>query len=788
MWHRKFILLMVLITFFLFCHFVWANPEGQSLSYRIGPLLNKTIQTSVEKAEIIKVIVVMNRDHLKPLSENLINELKKRVEMLGGHIGDHAFNNVQAWIPIDKVEELAKWEEIKLIKAPVRPQINSMTSEGRDVIGATSWHNSGLTGKGVKIGVIDTGFSGYSSLLGSELPSDTTAVYIGSTSDFYSIKHGTACAEIVHDIAPAAKIYLINVKDIDVDFHNAVSWLRSQNVNVISSSIGINLKIYCRLLYEALRTSTSSYYISSQINSFQNSVDQWNSTINSVINQETTWAQAAGNDGQKKWIGFFNDSDGDFYLNFSSYENYNEIKWPSYFPFGQDVYVVIVWGFDTDLSTYDDYDLYITDEFGFTIDSSRISQSQFPIGVEACKFTPIPGKKYHVWVSQYRAVPQEISLLIGIDNFANLKYTAPVGTVNLFPPASNPNVITVGAVPYYNPYQIEDFSSRGPAANGVFKPDLVAPDRVSTVSNGVFEGTSAAAPHVAGAAALVLQAHPDWGPAQIKAALEMSALDIGIPGQDYDSGVGLLKMDMLLETLSQPTDLTGFWWNPARDGSGISIERRGNIDFLSWYTYFCNAPGDSTWLTTGGYSYSSMIGPFELDIWSGWPLGETPGYFEPISIGNVALLFRGNEDAILRVTDPKTNEVLTTWDLERFYFGPSTGDSRNGWWWDPAQAGNGVFIEFQGDQLFAAWYNYRSDYSGRWWTLYKYGFSENGSEPLPITEWTGGACFYSQQVLPISNQVGEATLTFQDDWHSTLNWWAEGQSGTYQLQRFLFEN
>jgi hypothetical protein len=247
-------------------------------------------------------------------------------------------------------------------------------------------------------------------------------------------------------------------------------------------------------------------------------------------------------------------------------------------------------------------------------------------------------------------------------------------------------------------------------------------------------------------------------------------------------------MDMLLETLGQPTDLTGFWWNPARDGSGISIERRGNIDFLSWYTYFCNAPGDSTWLTAGGFPYSSMIGPFELDSWNGWPLGETPGYFEPISTGNVALLFRGNEDAILRVTDPKTNEVLTTWDLERFYFGTSTGNSRNGWWWDPAQAGNGVFIEFQGDQLFAAWYNYRSDNSGRWWTLHKYGFSENGSEPLPITEWTGGACFYSQQVLPISNQVGEATLTFQDDWHATLSWWAEGQSGTYQLQRFLLEN
>lgn len=87
---------------------------------------------------------------------------------------------------------------------------------------------------------------------------------------------------------------------------------------------------------------------------------------------------------------------------------------------------------------------------------------------------------------------------------------------------------------------LADFSSRGPSSLEQLKPDLAAPGVViysAAIKNGdasvgvvdksgflAISGTSQAAPHVAGAAALLKQLHPAWSPAQIKSALMNSAI------------------------------------------------------------------------------------------------------------------------------------------------------------------------------------------------------------------------------------------------------------------------
>jgi minor extracellular serine protease Vpr len=113
---------------------------------------------------------------------------------------------------------------------------------------------------------------------------------------------------------------------------------------------------------------------------------------------------------------------------------------------------------------------------------------------------------------------------------------------------------------------LASFSSRGPVTSTwEIKPDVVAPGVAikSTIPGGylALQGTSMAAPHVAGAAALIKQAHPNWSPEDIKAALMNTALPIvngkGQPYKTYEQGAGRIRIPEAIqtETLVKPASL-----------------------------------------------------------------------------------------------------------------------------------------------------------------------------------------------------------------------------------------
>ncbi|MFJ4715598.1 S8 family peptidase [Streptomyces sp. NPDC088785] len=114
-------------------------------------------------------------------------------------------------------------------------------------------------------------------------------------------------------------------------------------------------------------------------------------------------------------------------------------------------------------------------------------------------------------------------------------------------PGCVPEVLTVGAVDGDD--ATASFSSRSPVRRThTLKPEIAAPGVAITAAaaggRGVYayqamSGTSMATPHVAGAAALVRQRHPDWSAQRIKQALVSSA-DAGIPGDVRETGGGRL--------------------------------------------------------------------------------------------------------------------------------------------------------------------------------------------------------------------------------------------------------
>lgn len=116
------------------------------------------------------------------------------------------------------------------------------------------------------------------------------------------------------------------------------------------------------------------------------------------------------------------------------------------------------------------------------------------------------------------------------------------GDGSLSPPADAPGVIAVGAVDRNG--RISGFSSAGPTWDRRVKPDLVAMGSgVAHVTArtrdryGRGAGTSYSAPLVAGCAALVLSAHPDWGPEAVREAVIMSSDRASRPDNRYGWGV-----------------------------------------------------------------------------------------------------------------------------------------------------------------------------------------------------------------------------------------------------------
>ncbi|WP_326767557.1 S8 family serine peptidase [Streptomyces sp. NBC_01591] len=149
-------------------------------------------------------------------------------------------------------------------------------------------------------------------------------------------------------------------------------------------------------------------------------------------------------------------------------------------------------------------------------------------------------------------------------------------------PGCVPSVLTVGAVDRDD--TTAWFSSRGPVAvTHTLKPEIAAPGVDISAANaggrGIYayrtmSGTSMATPHVAGAAAVIRQAHPDWTAQQIKAALVSSARTGGkVAGADQTGG-GVLDVFAAVnqKVLSAPAVQAGSYNWPQDDSDRTTVK------------------------------------------------------------------------------------------------------------------------------------------------------------------------------------------------------------------------
>jgi subtilisin family serine protease len=458
----------------------------------------------------------------------LFDNLRTTIERFGGTINGQNKNEILAALPLSSLGEVLSLSEVKYISLPKRPHEEIIITEGVNVTGAQPLIDAvpyRTNNNPVKVALIDGGFSGYERLLGSELPQDTTLVSFMDSGGTGTSIHGTACAEIVYDMAPDSQLYLLPI-DYDIKLAAAVNYCLNNDIKIISTSL-------C-FFGSGPKDGTGPI----------NEIMRW-AYENGII-----WITAAGNYATRHYSGYSQDPDSNGWHNFSSNDEILDISIRNIPNFS----VILEWD---DWGTWDgvnfsgtseDFDLYlyryVNDEW-VLVESGENVQDGNDIPYEEIVLTNPENGHYGISIKRISG-NKNVKLHLYIpklsqDGFTDSQYIVPEQSI--CSGADSRDAITTGAF-NFNDLMLAWYSSWGPTLDGRIKPDISSPAQVSTATYGQygFAGTSAAAPHLAGAVALLISKLPYTSFEDILAILTGRAIDEGNVGKDNKWGEGRLYL------------------------------------------------------------------------------------------------------------------------------------------------------------------------------------------------------------------------------------------------------
>jgi hypothetical protein len=506
-------------------------------------------------------------------------------------ISDTARRRVQAHVPVSRLTAVAQLSAVDQIRLPTyaRPRTGKAVTEGDAILHTDAVRAQfGLDGTGVRVGVVSDGIKGVFAtgcttgcagvdggpIASGDLPSATgtrtsTGVLkesaggivgrsFSANGDLEGLPpaspacafagagaEGTALLEIVHDLAPGAKLSFAN-SDTDLAFNQAVNFLAASN-DVVLDDIGFFGEPYDGTSGVSLNTAAA---------------------LNNPTWPIRAYVTAVGNDADEHYIGGYVDSgvDGTSIAGIATpghlhlfqrtadttdvlglgAQPFNVIALPQ----NGEAAIFLTWD-DPFGGSGNNYDLYLVQQStGRVVASSTDAQSGRQDPSEVIDYVNSgPADRFLIVVQNVRDAAQPRNLNL----FSFQPECAAAGPALLAPPrherhnyntasrsisaqgdagGSPVSVIAVGAIcsasasaaggfPPAAPDEscldassrtAEFFSSRGPTLDGRLKPDIAAIDGVTITGAGSFPapffGTSAAAPHVGGIAALLLQSAP----------------------------------------------------------------------------------------------------------------------------------------------------------------------------------------------------------------------------------------------------------------------------------------
>jgi PKD repeat protein len=518
------------------------------------------------------------------------SELLADLRGLGLTDGLQYENLVSGYLPLAAVGEAVSLSSLRSIAAAIEPvrSAGAVTSEGDTALRADIARSAfALDGAGVAVGVLS---DSYNSLQGAaadiasgDLPATGVQVLNESTACgtlIFCIDEGRAMLQIIHDIAPGAYLMFHTGLASKPEYATGIEALAAAGADVIVDDL---------------------LYLNEPM--FQDGVIA--GAVDNVTAGGAIYYSAAGNAGKESYEGTFADSGEVLCIEFffplgdcdpiyervgrmhdfdsgSDVDNYLHVT----VPINGVLTVAMQWN-EPFNSPRIDHDLVLLDETGqtyYTISANdNISMGE---GWEVLQFENseflYQNTEYALAIT-YDDVDSidppagHVKLVVfGSSNTINEHHT---NSATVFGHANAKGATAVGAAYWENtpafgtvPPTLEPYSSRGGTpiwfeANGTSKaapevrpkPEITAVDGVGTTfffsdtdNDGIdeFFGTSAAAPHAAGIAALLLEANPGSTGGQVNSALEATAIDMEAAGFDFDSGAGLVQADDAIAALT----------------------------------------------------------------------------------------------------------------------------------------------------------------------------------------------------------------------------------------------
>jgi len=535
------------------------------------------------------VKLIEERVVVDAVAEDDAEALKLELEALGMENAAVSGRVVSGQLPVAAIGAAADLRSLKFAReAAATTRAGSVTSQGdASMNGPAARSALGVDGSGVKVGVLSDSFNCLSGAAADVASGDLSTVTVVQEASSCSGANdeGRAMLQIVHDIAPGAALAFASAFNGQAAFANNIKALKNAGAKVIVDDV--------------------AYFAEPM---FQDGVIA--QAVETVVAGGAAYFSAAGNEARQSYQHAFHPgktfNDGEiaapsvalhFYggvaHNFASSgtDYFQSVTIPAH----KSVTFTLQW--DSPFFSVsgapgspNDLDIYLLNSAGTQVLASGAVDNIGGDAVELFSYTNNGSSAVNVnlMIVKYLPIGQNppnpgLIKYIYFGSMTVNEYATQSSTI--YGHANAAGAETVGAAWYeetpafgVSPPLLEPYSSAGGTAvlfnssgNSIndpraSKPEITAPDGGNTTFFFAgddpeqdlfpnFFGTSAAAPHAAGVAALLLQANSSLAPAQVYTALENSTIDMGAAGFDNESGFGLVQADAALGLIGTGVDL-----------------------------------------------------------------------------------------------------------------------------------------------------------------------------------------------------------------------------------------